>query len=461
MTLYFQLEWKKLQNNKAVPIALLCFFGLMLYGLHNGRAHQESIKQEQARLRAEEIQNERSLLASYDGPLTPYEVGGRGARRYIFKAPAPLAMIAEGESRLFPSAYSISLRDEDFTILSEGGHLDNPLNLAIGTFDLAFVLVWLLPLLAILYTYNLLSEEEEMGTLPLLMAQPASVMSMLWAKTIARYLLLTIPVLTLSLLAMGLMGLDILKQAGQLALLLGAISAYLLFWFFLALLANLLRLSSLFNLSLLFGGWLLFVLAIPTALSIRADYRHSVPSRIQLVNDIRSATREIDNDASRLLDAYYYDHPELAPEDDKPSMASYVYKNALKHKMVEAAARPAALAYREQSARQQAYVYQRKFYSPALLLQSAFSQLAGNTLGDFLAFQARADLARRQWWDIFEPKIFKDEWMNKAEIERLPDFAFAPEYGSSGKLWLSLAGLLAFALACGALAACTGFRARP
>jgi ABC-2 type transport system permease protein len=51
----------------------------------------------------------------------------------------------------------------------------NPLLVAFGNFGLAFVLVFLLPLLVIALTYNVWSADQELGTWDLLQSQPASV----------------------------------------------------------------------------------------------------------------------------------------------------------------------------------------------------------------------------------------------------------------------------------------------
>lgn len=458
LSLYFEFELKRLLRDRTLLLTSLAFFALLLFSLYNGKGHVDSIWAEHGLLEQEEQARKGELLSAINAKmpkggegaqadLTPYNIGGKSAKQYVYKSPAPLAFLSEGQSQLFPSEYAVSLSSEDFTVLSGHDHLENPLLLYLGRFDFAFFMVWLLPLLALLYAYNLRSEEAEVGTLDLLRSQAVSLGQLLWVKMGVRYTYFTVFVLASCSIGFALIEPSALREGGELSLLFGLSAAYLLFWFLLALFVNLLRQSSITNLSLLFAAWLLIVLGIPTGLSLMSDAEHPLPSRLKLVNDIRTATQEIDNDAARLLDDYYFDHPELVPEGEGRSMAQYVYKNALKQKMVEKAARPVVEAYQERVAQQGEYLALRQFFSPALLYQSALDGLARNRLTDFLDFQQRVDKARQEWRQLFEPKIFRDERMRPEEVRALPEYEYRPEQASVLALGPEALGLLGFSLA--------------
>ena len=95
--------------------------------------------------------------------------------------PVPLAALAVGQSDLLPYYYDVSIYTNESTF-QQNGEVENPLNLMVGRFDLAFVVIYLLPLLVLALSYNVLSEEREQGTLALTLSQPVSARSVVAAK---------------------------------------------------------------------------------------------------------------------------------------------------------------------------------------------------------------------------------------------------------------------------------------
>ncbi|NIP70531.1 MAG: ABC transporter permease subunit, partial [Planctomycetales bacterium] len=60
------------------------------------------------------------------------------------------------------------------------------MNLAAGSFDVAFVLIFVLPIFIVALTFDLLSKEKEQGTLALVLAHGVSVQTYVAAKVTAR-----------------------------------------------------------------------------------------------------------------------------------------------------------------------------------------------------------------------------------------------------------------------------------
>src|SRR3546814_6574788 len=71
-----------------------------------------------------------------------------------------------------------------YTTLSDldNFEIENPLNLMTGTFDISFVVIFLLPVFIIALTYDMLSGEKESGTLALAMTQPVSLRTFMAGK---------------------------------------------------------------------------------------------------------------------------------------------------------------------------------------------------------------------------------------------------------------------------------------
>lgn len=103
------------------------------------------------------------------GPDHPYYLGTRQGTN-AFLPPGPLASLAAGQTDLYPFGYLVTTGNRESLVTSEP--LENPVKLHTGTFDLAFVLIYLGPLLILALSFNLISEEKEGGTLGLLLSQP-------------------------------------------------------------------------------------------------------------------------------------------------------------------------------------------------------------------------------------------------------------------------------------------------
>src|SRR3546814_3816686 len=74
--------------------------------------------------------------------------------------------------------------------MSDNFEIENPLNLMTGTFDISFVVIFLLPVFIIALTYDMLSGEKESGTLALAMTQPVSLRTFMAGKLLSRIALL-------------------------------------------------------------------------------------------------------------------------------------------------------------------------------------------------------------------------------------------------------------------------------
>src|SRR5262249_12371223 len=116
----------------------------------------------------------------FSNPANPAAVAGGLAGRYVLIPNAPLAPLAIGQSDMSPDYYAITYRSKvQFMYDTE---IENPWNLLSGHFDLAFVIVFLLPLMVCATSYNLLSGEREQGTLRMLCAQPLTVSTIVIGK---------------------------------------------------------------------------------------------------------------------------------------------------------------------------------------------------------------------------------------------------------------------------------------
>ena len=138
----------------------------------------------------EALDEEIDRLHAAMGDVVGYEAPGKpGSLSYpIVLPPGPLAAFAAGQTDLQPYRTNATLfrrADSLFAFYQ----LQSPLSLLAGRFDLAFVITYLLPLLVIALSYNMIAMERERGTLALALAQPVTLRSLLRRKIAVRALL--------------------------------------------------------------------------------------------------------------------------------------------------------------------------------------------------------------------------------------------------------------------------------
>ena len=122
------------------------------------------------------------------------------------------------------------------------------------------------PLLILGITYNLLSSEQEGGTLALALSQPVSLRTLTMGKIVLRALLLIGIVVLCSLVALVVSGADLAQPGAALRLLLwiGAVVAYGAIWLALAILVASFGRSSATNATILASLWLVLVVMLPS-----------------------------------------------------------------------------------------------------------------------------------------------------------------------------------------------------
>jgi ABC-type transport system involved in multi-copper enzyme maturation permease subunit len=171
-------------SRKLVSIALLCCTLIPLSVLVNQRAISNAIAL-QERARAE---YERSL----EGQKTSDEVEIK-----IFRTPSELAGLAAGLDPSLPKVAGVSQRGLSF---GDSEVVDNPIVHLFGSIDLFFIVRFILSLIAISLSYNLICGEKELGTLRLILSNPVPRDSVLFGKVASAFATLTIP-FALSLLS--------------------------------------------------------------------------------------------------------------------------------------------------------------------------------------------------------------------------------------------------------------------
>ena len=429
-------EWRLLAADRGLRIVLAVFAVLFVYALANGMAWERFQERTVEAVRAGNTERARALeqeltdIANGGQPSSPFRDprapnvlgGARGAHAAV-REPGPLAALAGGQGDLLPYYYDISIYTNESTF-QQNGEVENPLNLTVGRFDLAFVTVYLLPLLVLALSFNVLSEEREQGTLALTLSQPVSTRAVVGAKLAFRALLVVGLAAGVSLL--GILATGGFASSGRVILWCASVTLYSLFWFALAAWVNGLRRSSAWNATALVGAWLVLVVVLPAAVNIAAGLLHPLPSRVEMITAQREASNDAVNRRSELLARYLEDHPEMAggvvAEEPGNAALAWAATDAVNGRLEEV-----TTGYDARRADQLALVGRYRFLSPALLAQEVLVDAAGTGDARFARFELQVRAFAEEWRQFFVPAILADERMTVDVLPEVPTFQFVDE----------------------------------
>ncbi|RZJ58641.1 MAG: ABC transporter permease, partial [Acidovorax sp.] len=142
------------------------FLLLIGYALFNGVLQTTQRDSAQAALVAADAQARAGQLAQlqrimagtetptpFGNPANPANMAGGLGAHYAVMPSAALAPVALGQTDLFPSQFKVTHQSK--VNFLHNNDIENPWHLLSGHFDLAFVVVYLLPLLIFALSYNL------------------------------------------------------------------------------------------------------------------------------------------------------------------------------------------------------------------------------------------------------------------------------------------------------------------
>lgn len=422
-----------------------------------------------------------------------------------FKAvlpPAPAAPLAVGQSDIFPQAFYYRKYNDDSPSQAtvDGKSLSNvfpsrltanPLRLLTGRFDLAFVLIYIFPLVIIALGFNLVAAEKESGTLALALSQPVTLETLVLSKTVVRFALVGAAAILIPLLGIIIGGLFSQYDFSPLRLAVWFLAAagYGAFWFALSMLVNFWGSSSARNALTLAVGWLGIVILIPILAGLAAQVIYPAPSSIVIADReraVRTAAQEktsksYDNvsatfksrfplqsgektpsprltqlrntenlgvpDRDEFLGAYFQKHPQFA-ENTKYSQLIFAAQQA-REETIEAELFPLLEAAEKERGRQETFVNAVGIISPAILLQKVMSDAAGTGAARHEHFVRQFDEYVRRRSEFFSNKVFQGQTIAAAEINDIPKFIYREETPAevAGRVALPLVILLALPLA--------------
>lgn len=385
-------------------VAILCLMLVTILGLTGiliGKQFldkQEEITEQITHYQQEHIQRNVSYHQDDLGLLMYY------LKFALINKPDKLAGVSIGQSDVNPGVQHVTIRN------LEGQKYDtdlvNPSSLQSGNLDLGFVIIYLFPLLIIVFTFNLLSEERESGTWQLIAIQSKSKVNYLLSKLMVRLVVILALFILLILAAKLILELPI--DAAFLGFLLLGV-CYILFWFTICFLVVVFKQNSSLNALAMLSLWLGLAILLPAGINSYLSNKYPVPEALDTMIKQRDGYhKRWDTDRNETVKSFYAHYPQFAKYGMPPEEGSnWLWYYAMQQmgddeSLEESTAMRTKLIQREKASQTIAYAI------PTMHMQLAFNRLAGTGSSDHLAFLDKTDVFHERMRLYFYPKIFEN-----------------------------------------------------
>ncbi len=349
------------------------------------------------------------------------------------------------------AAFSIGQRDVNPFIVKvsmltlEGqlydSEMSNPKNLLYGNFDLAFVFVFLFPLLIIAFCHNLISAEQESGVWNLLRSQPVSVRKIIGWRLLIRFV-------TVLLMSFGLIAASCFYHASAFdirfsyALLIALV--YLGFWFALTAFVISLEKSSIFNALSLLGVWIFLTILAPALLNLAISTALPVSESFELTIKQREGYHQKwDKPKAVTMQLFYEKYPQYRDFPIPEDKFSWGWYYAAQY-MGDLESSDATANYLKKLELRDSWTNQAALLLPTVNTQMSFNRLSQNDLQGHLDYLASVRQFHTKLREHFYPFIFHNAKTEEVDWKKLPQHEFKDEK-QKAKLPQTVFGVLAFA----------------
>ncbi|MCC9137563.1 ABC transporter permease [Pontibacter silvestris] len=442
-------EWLNFKADKGLLILTTLTLFAGLYGIYYGTTEIERQRENIAALDVLTEHNVEEMKVKFPGEADAGDIGYYHST-FAVNHPDSWASLSMGQRDVNP--YYIKLRLLNLQSQLYDTENINPLKVLSGNFDLAFVLVYLFPLLIIGLCFNILSLEKEQGTLPLLMSQPISLPLVVGAKLTFRVLIVMGLALLLSIIAM------LWEQVSpdvRVALWLGVVVLNTLFWFGVAFLVAALQKNSAFSAVTLLGVWLMLTIIIPALLNVYVAIKQPVPQALELTIKQREEVHGgWDKPKRETMNKLFTLYPQWTDTTEIQGRFAWRWYYAFQH-LGDVAVADLARDYQESLQARHQLVERLSVLSVPVNVQGVFNAMTGSDLPSHLAFLQSATRYHGELREFYYPFLFNQVGFTHADYDREPRHTstsspdFTTAYSGLVKLFLSVllvyvAGLLLF-----------------
>lgn len=406
-------EVRRLYRDRALPALLLLLLGMGLYAASNGL---DWTSQRQAAINIIEAREQESLEDSRVRV-------GQSSSYVVLPIPLPvlppgaMAPLSAGQADAYPfHAEVIPLGDYSSLFRRVWADIGSPGARAAGAFDLAFVIVFLLPLVVLAATYDLWSRERERGVAAMVLSQPVSIGSLIAVKALARGMAVLLPSTAIILAVTAFAGAQELTGLTALALM---VLAYGGFWLAVAAVISLLVRRSTEAAIAAGAVWLVVVVMAPSLTLAAVDLAAPPPSEMRFAAEFKARAAQI---AERQR-VYRVANP-TPVRMPAPRLPDRLRDTAADRIALDLELTPLVEAHLQARKARRAVLDKVRFFLPSVAVQDALDRIAGSDADRALAFQGQVLDARDELRRMLKGNLDRDAPLSLAEYEAVPVFKF-------------------------------------
>ncbi len=308
----YSLLFKSFFRTKIFLVSLVLLLTVGIISIFIGK--QYLVKQEKT-INAAQVFQEESIKKNLE-----YHNDDLGLLLYylrftLIKKPENISAISIGQSDVNPLLQAVTIRalegqkyDTDF---------ENPSLLMSGNLDLGFVIIYLFPLVLIAMTFNLFSEEKELGTWRILAAQTSAKPQFLFKKLVVRILFVFGVLIFLLFFASAILQIPLNQSFWGIFI---QSVLYLLFWSALCFWMVSLQKNSSFNALALISAWVVLSILFPALVNNYVINAYQVPEALDAMVEQRDGYHEKwDLEKGATMTDFFKTYPEYknyeVPED--------------------------------------------------------------------------------------------------------------------------------------------------
>jgi len=447
-------EWLLLRRDRTFLAGCAFLVVLALYATFSG------VNWQQARLvaqgqsidkHASQWQREATQLAALErGEITLADAPAVGlphvVRTEFYLPPSGISGLAIGEAELRPTYATISATTRAHEIF-RFQEVDNPVLLGLGRFDLAFVVIYLLPLLIAGFGCSVLSVDRDSRTLQLVLSQPMTALRLATLRVGLRTTALITALLLGTIAGLVLTGLIGQLLSWAFVGFFAVTATYAGFWAALALWIVSLNRGTETSALLMVVTWAVVVLIMPALATVVAREASPMPSRLEYIVTAREAENAANLAGRELLQEYLLDHPELeATRGD--AVSPFIKTFFLAQRQVENAVTPIVERFDAAERRQRLWRETLRWISPRDIASDALLLSTGNGAARFTTFERQAREVRGAWLKSVETALISGRRLTADEFATLPRpmYREAQPRETALRYTTSLTALLLFAV---------------